>query len=220
MLVVQPDECIDCGVCVPECPVDAIKPDTDPDSGQTLQSKEHPRPTQGLGRGSRINSNTSHQILVRVIEVESAISMPDLRLVPDLTFKTSRGKTLRSANQIGQLCDADGDASRFVAHVRGSPRVGFVLAIDIVAGPCHRTGAIARSSMTIVAREGARTTYSAFSQRSEFRSHRRTPQAAISTVMAIIVPGAACFRPGVRRQQRSASQIQLAKAARSENYQT
>jgi ferredoxin len=24
MLVIQPDECIDCGVCVPECPVDAI----------------------------------------------------------------------------------------------------------------------------------------------------------------------------------------------------
>ena len=129
--------------------------------------KNTPRPTQRLGRGSRISSNTSHQILVRVIEVESAISMPDLRLVPDLTFKTSRGKTLRSANQIGQLGDADGDASRFVAHVRGSPGVGFVLAIDIVAGPCHRTGAIARSSMTIVAREGARTTYSAFSQRCE-----------------------------------------------------
>ncbi len=29
MLVIHPDECIDCGVCVPECPVDAIKPDTD-----------------------------------------------------------------------------------------------------------------------------------------------------------------------------------------------
>ena len=27
MLVINPDECIDCGVCVPECPVDAIIPD-------------------------------------------------------------------------------------------------------------------------------------------------------------------------------------------------
>ena len=26
----QSDECIDCGVCEPECPVDAIKPDTEP----------------------------------------------------------------------------------------------------------------------------------------------------------------------------------------------
>ncbi|MFV0492899.1 MAG: ferredoxin FdxA [Pseudorhodobacter sp.] len=30
MLVIHPDECIDCGVCEPECPVDAIKPDTAP----------------------------------------------------------------------------------------------------------------------------------------------------------------------------------------------
>jgi ferredoxin len=28
MLVINPDECIDCGVCEPECPVDAILPDT------------------------------------------------------------------------------------------------------------------------------------------------------------------------------------------------
>jgi ferredoxin len=30
MLVINPDECIDCGVCEPECPADAIKPDTEP----------------------------------------------------------------------------------------------------------------------------------------------------------------------------------------------
>ena len=29
MLVINPDECIDCGVCEPECPIDAIKADTD-----------------------------------------------------------------------------------------------------------------------------------------------------------------------------------------------
>ena len=28
MLVINPDECIDCGVCVPECPIDAIKPES------------------------------------------------------------------------------------------------------------------------------------------------------------------------------------------------
>jgi ferredoxin len=28
-LVINPDECIDCGVCVPECPIDAIVPDND-----------------------------------------------------------------------------------------------------------------------------------------------------------------------------------------------
>lgn len=30
MLVINPDECIDCGVCEPECPVEAILPDTEP----------------------------------------------------------------------------------------------------------------------------------------------------------------------------------------------
>jgi ferredoxin len=30
MLVINPDECIDCGVCEPECPAEAIKPDTEP----------------------------------------------------------------------------------------------------------------------------------------------------------------------------------------------
>ena len=31
MLVIHPDECIDCGVCEPECPVDAIHSDADQD---------------------------------------------------------------------------------------------------------------------------------------------------------------------------------------------
>ena len=29
MLVIHPDECIDCGVCEPECPADAILPDSE-----------------------------------------------------------------------------------------------------------------------------------------------------------------------------------------------
>src|SRR3546814_2837095 len=34
MLVIHPDECIDCGVCEPECPVEAIKPDTEVDAAE------------------------------------------------------------------------------------------------------------------------------------------------------------------------------------------
>jgi len=30
MLVIDPEVCIDCGVCEPECPAQAIKPDTEP----------------------------------------------------------------------------------------------------------------------------------------------------------------------------------------------
>ena len=76
MLVIHSDECIDCVVCEPECPVDAIKPDTEPGLekwvllSQTLRSKNRLRPTGSSGRGSRTNFNTSHQIPARVIEAD------------------------------------------------------------------------------------------------------------------------------------------------------
>jgi ferredoxin len=37
MLVIHPDECIDCGVCETECPVNAIKPDSEADLEPWLQ---------------------------------------------------------------------------------------------------------------------------------------------------------------------------------------
>tara|TARA_B100000989_G_scaffold193085_1_gene145692 strand:+ start:2285 stop:2518 length:234 start_codon:yes stop_codon:yes gene_type:complete len=37
MLVIKPDECIDCGVCEPECPIDAIVSDTEPGSDKWLE---------------------------------------------------------------------------------------------------------------------------------------------------------------------------------------
>ena len=37
MLVIKPDECIDCGVCEPECPIDAIISDTEEGSERWLE---------------------------------------------------------------------------------------------------------------------------------------------------------------------------------------
>ncbi len=37
MLVIHPDECIDCGVCEPECPVEAIQPDTEGDMAKWVE---------------------------------------------------------------------------------------------------------------------------------------------------------------------------------------
>ena len=80
MLVIHPEECIDCGVCEPECPVDAIKPDTEPGLEKWLSlnaeyariwPNTRPRLTTRSGRESRTNSNTSHRIQVQVIEVDS-----------------------------------------------------------------------------------------------------------------------------------------------------
>jgi ferredoxin len=81
MLVIHPEECIDCGVCAPECLVDAIKPDTEPGLEKWLSLnaeyariwpnitvKKSPRLTTKSGRESRTNSNTSHRIQVRVLK--------------------------------------------------------------------------------------------------------------------------------------------------------
>jgi ferredoxin len=37
MLVINPDECIDCGVCEPECPAEAIIPDTEPNTDKWVE---------------------------------------------------------------------------------------------------------------------------------------------------------------------------------------
>ena len=90
MLVIHPDECIDCGVCEPECPVEAIKPDTEAGAekwlklnaimrklGQISRSKRLPRLTLRSGRASRTNFNTSRRIPARVIEANR-----DVRVTP------------------------------------------------------------------------------------------------------------------------------------------
>ena len=51
MLVINPSECIDCGVCEPECPAEAILPDTEPGQEAFLElntkfSAEWPNITQ------------------------------------------------------------------------------------------------------------------------------------------------------------------------------
>ncbi len=71
MLVIHPDECIDCGVCEPECPVDAIKPDTEPGLEKLLElnaeyakilaqyhgEERAPRRTPRIGTASPASSN-------------------------------------------------------------------------------------------------------------------------------------------------------------------
>src|SRR5580698_4843854 len=53
MLVIHPDECIDCGVCEPECPVDAIKPDTEP----------------GVEKWLSVNAESGHRRLIQLLVI-------------------------------------------------------------------------------------------------------------------------------------------------------
>src|SRR6266446_3429459 len=107
MLVIHPDECIDCGVCEPEFLVDAIKPDTESGLEKWLSLnaeyakiwpnitvKKRPRPTLRSGRGSRTNSNTFHQIPARVIEADSAraVWVPGHEGAPERIVAPSRNR--------------------------------------------------------------------------------------------------------------------------------
>ena len=69
MLVINPDECIDCGVCEPECPVEAILPDTEDEAekwlelnreyasaGPTSPARVRRRPTPTSSRAFRASS--------------------------------------------------------------------------------------------------------------------------------------------------------------------
>jgi|TARA_B100001996_G_scaffold379225_1_gene364645 ferredoxin len=52
-LVIDPDECIDCAACVPECPVDAIFADTDlpEDQEHWLEKNENEAPELEIAEG-------------------------------------------------------------------------------------------------------------------------------------------------------------------------
>jgi len=52
-LVIDPDECIDCGACIPECPVNAIFTDTDlpDDEEEWLQRNEDEAPHLEIAEG-------------------------------------------------------------------------------------------------------------------------------------------------------------------------
>ena len=75
MLVIHPDECIDCGVCEPECPADAIRPDTEPDMEQVgrvqpqvfreLAGDRHQEGPAAGRRGPRRRSRQDGEVLLR-----------------------------------------------------------------------------------------------------------------------------------------------------------
>lgn len=76
MLVIHPDECIDCGVCVPECPAEAIVSDAEPAATDTwldlnrnyseiwpnIVAKKPPLPNADLekGRAGKLGDFSPH----------------------------------------------------------------------------------------------------------------------------------------------------------------
>ena len=58
MLVIDPDECIDCTLCVPECPVEAIFAEDDVPDGQ--RRMDRPATRNWPPGGSRSSSASPH----------------------------------------------------------------------------------------------------------------------------------------------------------------
>ena len=74
MLVINPDECIDCGLCEPECPVDAIRSEDEADpfwleknaelcytDGWEMIDEEKP-PMEGYEEAAKIENKTDRLI--------------------------------------------------------------------------------------------------------------------------------------------------------------
>jgi ferredoxin len=68
MLVINPDECIDCGVCEPECPAEAIVPDVNPKADAFLELNR----TYSDGRWPVLTRKRPH-----AAEAHSFKDMPD-----------------------------------------------------------------------------------------------------------------------------------------------
>jgi len=106
MLVIHPDECIDCGVCEPECPADAIKPDTEAGLEKWLElnaeysktwanitvKKEAPR-TPRIGTACRKSSKSSFQPSPEPEIEADLIAIPGCRVVT----------LLRGVNRFSQI---------------------------------------------------------------------------------------------------------------------
>ena len=107
MLVIHPDECIDCGVCEPECPADAIKPDTEPGLEKWLEvnteyAKSWPNITQKKesppdakeweGKAGKFEEyfspESGHRRLIRCRPFAPILAAPSLIKPADLTLMT------------------------------------------------------------------------------------------------------------------------------------
>jgi ferredoxin len=125
MLVIHPDECIDCGVCEPECPADAIVPGDDPSAteewlrrvrrqmAQHNQKRRSPRrcrpvewdPAQAWRPRSCAARRVAHQIgLDRAwITVNFGVGLDGFRAVRDRAWVMPAPSLLTTIHQCGSL---------------------------------------------------------------------------------------------------------------------
>jgi Fe-S-cluster-containing hydrogenase component 2 len=117
MLVIHPDECIDCGVCEPECPVDAIKPDTEPGLEKWLSiNTEYAKLWPNITLKKEPPADATHQILAAAPEQSrDAHTMTIGAFEAFVTFARLHGVMLRVAGS-GQNGKDEEDCARTCGH--------------------------------------------------------------------------------------------------------
>ena len=85
-LVIHPDECIDCGVCEPECPAEAIKPDTEPGPRHLVEA-ERWLDAQFLSEGALVELGDQRTLALITDLPPDQRDVMVLRIVADLTVE-------------------------------------------------------------------------------------------------------------------------------------
>ena len=115
MLVIHPDECIDCGVCVPECPVDAIKPDTEPGLEEWLSlNAEYAKIWPNISVKKAL-ARDPFEVLVRAVDSLDAPERTAMRRALHQVLSTLA--TSGAHRRIG-VCQ---DCTHFGRETRGNP---------------------------------------------------------------------------------------------------
>ncbi len=96
MLVIHPDECIDCGVCEPECPAEAIVPDSDDGRHRLARAEPHLRRNGPTSPARAIRRPTPRSLTARLASLENIsptrrarVTDPRLSTDPEPDFAVS-----------------------------------------------------------------------------------------------------------------------------------
>ena len=137
MLVINPSECIDCGVCEPECPAEAILPDTEDGLEKLLRSvRPHTMGKVVIVFGCGGDRDPDKRPKMGAV----AAKLADDVIVTDDNPRTENAEMIRAAVMAG-CPDAQNIGDREAAIRAGIERLGPQDCL-VIAGKGHEQGQI------------------------------------------------------------------------------
>jgi ferredoxin len=100
MVYIDPDTCIDCGACVPECPFNAIFPEDEVPSAYTAKGGEFINKVGLSGHYEGTNHHGKTVVLETVRQLEAGETLdltPDIQLNRDF-FKSGPGYSAKDSD--------------------------------------------------------------------------------------------------------------------------